>query len=140
MRMTPMVGPLIGSLRALGSLADHATELQSAAQSVHGVFSRIESFLATIGSFLPSWLKHGGGTAAATNDPSGSNLFHQQSYIPPARSDKPTVLKAALNIDSRQLAEAVSYAMADMYENSPNAPTGNGTALANMNGWNPGGI
>jgi hypothetical protein len=51
---------------------------------------------------------------------------------------KTTVLKAALNIDSRrQLAEAVSYALVDMFENSPNAPTANGSSLAALNGWNP---
>jgi hypothetical protein len=103
---------------------------------VHNIFTRIESFIATLGSYIPSWLK-GSGSGAATPDPSTGSFLHKQSYVPPSKSDKPTVLKAALNIDSRQLAEAASNAMADLFENSPNAPTANESSLAALNGWNP---
>jgi hypothetical protein len=122
------------AITSLGSLGRHAAELQAGAQSVHSIFQDIESFIGNIKAWVPSWLKPSG-VAPATSD--GNGLFHKQSYVAPARSDKPTVLKAALNIDSRQLAEAVSYALADFHEVSPNAPSGNGAAYPALNGWNP---
>lgn len=147
-----MTGPA-AALSSLGALSDHAPELQSAAASVHSIFSRIESFIGSIRSFVPSWLG-GGAHNPTTNDDAGGlihkegfvqpdptnssgNIFHLQNFVPPPKSDKPTVLKAALNIDSRQLAEAVSYALADMLEVSPNSASGNGAAFAALNGWNP---
>jgi hypothetical protein len=39
--------------------------------------------------------------------------------------------------DSGQLAEAMTYALADLHENSSNANSGNGVAMFDYNGYNP---
>jgi hypothetical protein len=60
------------------------------------------------------------------------------NFIPPEQQQqKPTVLKAALNIGSRQLAEAMTYALADLHENSGNTTSSNGVAMLDYNGYNP---
>jgi hypothetical protein len=65
-------------------------------------------------------------------------LPKKMNFIPPEQQQqKPTVLKAALNIDSRQLAEAMTYALADLHENSGNATSSNGVAMLDYNGYNP---
>ena len=58
------------------------------------------------------------------------------NFIPPEQQQqKPTVLKAALNIGSRH--EAMTYALADLHENSGNTSSSNGVAMLDYNGYNP---
>jgi hypothetical protein len=135
----PVLSAIVEVVHALGWVGEHGEELQRAARSIHSIFEELASFLGRVSS-LPSWLRpHSLSNDAPMGKPMDdpTQLFHRQSFIPPARSDKPTVLKSALNIDSHHLAEAISYALADMFENSPNAPTANGSSLAALNGWNP---
>lgn len=78
---------------------------------------------------LPGTLK-----PAAPADPEK----HSMNFIaPPQQDKKPIVLTAKLDINSRTLAQTLSQALADLYENSPNAASMNGVALLNYNGANP---
>jgi hypothetical protein len=129
-------------LNALGWLGNQGAALDGAAKAIHNVVDEITTILAKVGGWF--------GLGVHSNVPGSDNgyhpeadplsagsLFQRENFVPPPRDQKTTVLKAALNIDSRQLAEAVSYALADAFENSPNAPTANGSSLAALNGWNP---
>jgi hypothetical protein len=60
------------------------------------------------------------------------------NFVPPQQQQsKPIVLTAKLDIDSRTLAQSMSQAIAELLENSHNAPSMNGASLFNNNGANP---
>jgi hypothetical protein len=60
----------------------------------------------------------------------------KQSYniIPSKENPKPITLAASLNIDGTQLAQTIASKLADIYENSPNAPTSNDASYYDSNG------
>src|SRR5260370_1421374 len=63
--------------------------------------------------------------------------IHSINLTPPREQPKPIVLTAKLDIDSRTLAQSMSQAIAELLENSMNAPSMNGASLFNNNGANP---
>ena len=137
---------MIGVGTAIAALA--AMKWRTIADGLSWLADGIGKIMAAISAFLtPSAGGHARGLSTpnltlpndAPNDsgPSHNRFLHNQSFIAPPKSDRPMVFKTALNIDSRQLAEATSTAFAEMYENSPNSPSANDVAFASINGHNP---
>ena len=89
-----------------------------------------------VGALDPSARQKSWGPGSGGRD---EPLPKKVNFIPPEQQQqKPTVLKAALNIDSRRLTGAMTYALPDLHENSGNANPGNGVAMLDYNGCNPG--
>jgi hypothetical protein len=132
-----MIACIITLAGALATLA--AVNWPSLESGIAGLINSLGDFVdkhggAALNKLLHDHLPKDGSGNSGTGNPMDdpTQLFQRQNYAPPPRSDKPTVLKAALNIDSRQLAEAVTYALADFHEVSPNAASGNGASLSRV--------